>query len=68
MVVKADRLPAGSCGVIVRARKMPRLQALGLTPGATVSCKYKSRGIMVLEIDHRLLALRRPLRWVWVDY
>ena len=68
MVVKAERLPEGSCGVVVRARKTPRLQALGLTPGATVYCKYKSRGIVVLEINDRLLALRRPLRKVWVDY
>lgn len=68
MVVKMEKLPMGGCGVVVRMKKTPRLQGLGLAPGVRVFCKYKSRGIMVLEIDSRLIALRRPLGAVWVDY
>ncbi len=68
MVVKMEKLPFGGCGVVVRMEKTPRLQGLGLAPGVVVSCKYKSRGIMVLEIGSRLVALRRPLGAVWVDY
>ena len=69
MISKMDRMPVGSCGVVTKARKSPRLQALGLLPGAEVMCKYKSRGIMVLENGNRLIALRRnSLRGIWVDY
>jgi len=69
MESKIDRMPVGSCGVIISARKSPRLQTMGLVPGAEVRCKYKSQGVMVLEIGNRLLALRRKgLRGVWVDY
>ncbi len=69
MTGRMERMPVGSDGVITRARKLPRLQALGLVPGVEVRCKYKSQGIMVLEIENRLIALRRKsLRGVWVDY
>ena len=69
MVGKLDRLPQGSWGVITRVGYEPRLYRLGLRPGETVFCKYKSRGIMVLEIGKRLLALRRrELYGVWADY
>lgn len=66
---KLDRLPPGSWGVITRMGFAPRLYQLGLRPGVTVFCKYKSRGVMVLKIGKRLLALRRrELYGVWVDY
>ena len=66
---KLDRLPPGSWGVITRMGYGPRLYQLGLRPGETVFCKYKSRGVMVLKIGKRLLALRRrELYSVWVDY
>lgn len=69
MAGRLNWIPAGSCGVIVKARKSPRLQAIGLVPGAEVRCKYKSQGTMVLEIGNRWIALRRrALRGVWVDY
>ena len=66
---KLDRLPPGSWGVITRMGYAPRLSQLGLRPGGTVFCKYKSRGVMVLKIGKRLLALRRrELNSIWVDY
>lgn len=69
MECRLDRLPMGSDGVITKARKTPRLQALGLVPGAEVSCQYKSRGIMVLEIGKRRIALLRRSLWgIRVDY
>jgi Fe2+ transport system protein FeoA len=69
MASRLTQIPAGSCGVVVKARKSPRLQAIGLVPGAEVRCKYKSQGTMVLEIGNRWIALRRKaLRGVWVDY
>lgn len=62
-------LTRGGDAVITRAKKAPRLQTLGLTPGKTVHCKYKSGCIMVLEVEKRLLALRiRDLKWVWADF
>ena len=62
-------MPPGSWGVITRIGYAPRLHQIGLRPGVTVFCKYKSRGIMVLRIEKRLLALRRrELNGVWVDY
>lgn len=59
----------GHSGVIIRMKKAPRLQTLGLVPGAVVHCKYKSSSVMVLEVAGRLVALRiRQLRKVWADY
>ncbi|MBE6926744.1 MAG: hypothetical protein E7461_07880 [Ruminococcaceae bacterium] len=55
--------------MITRMGYAPRLYQLGLQPGVTVFCKYKSRGVMVLKVQKRLLALRRrELYCVWVDY
>lgn len=69
MTGRMDKVPEGSWGVIIRAKKTPRLQAMGLVPGAEVCCKYKSRGTMVLEMGNRLIALRRnSLRGIWLDY
>jgi len=66
---KLDRLPPGGWGMITRMGYAPRLYQLGLQPGVTVFCKYKSRGVMVLKVQKRLLALRRrELYCVWVDY
>ena len=63
------RLPAFGGGVIVKMKRSPRLEMMGLHPGTTVACTYKSRGIIVLEIGHRLIALRRKeLEHIWVDY
>lgn len=62
-------LTKGETAVITRIKKAPRLQTLGLTPGAVVCCKYKSGCVMVLEVDNRLMALRTcNLRKVWADY
>ncbi len=69
MVGRLDRMPPGSWGVITRMGCGPRLYQLGLRPGVAVFCKYKSRGVMVLKIGKRLLALRRrELYGVWADY
>ena len=69
MVGKLDRMPPGSWGVITRMGYAPRLHQLGLRPGVAVFCKYKSRGIMVLKMEKRLLALRRrELNGAWADY
>ena len=63
------RLPCGHSGVITRVKKAPRLQTLGLAPGVVVYCKYKSSGVMVLDVEQRLVALRNSqLRKVWADY
>ncbi len=62
-------LTCGDSAVITRIKKAPRLQTLGLVPGAVVCCKYKSSRIMVLEVAERLVALRIcQLRKVWADY
>ena len=63
------RLPVGSGGVITRMKKAPRLEQMGLRPGAVVTCVYKSRGVQVLELGRCLMALRRQaLRGIRVDY
>ena len=63
------RLAKGENAVITHIKKAPRLQALGLTPGAVVCCKYKSNCVMVLEIERRLVAIPVcHLRRVWADY
>ena len=62
-------LTRGGNAVITRIKKAPRLQTLGLVPGAIVHCKYKSDCVMVLEVAGRLIALRIcDLRKVWADY
>ena len=69
MELRLDRLPVGGGGVVTKIKNAPRLQAVGLIPGAQVCCKYKSRGVAVLAIEKRRIALRlRMLRRVWVDY
>ena len=63
------RLAKGENAVITHIKKAPRLQALGLTPGAVVCCKYKSDRVMVLEVGQCLVALRTcQLCKVWADY
>lgn len=63
------RLAKGEDAVITHIKKAPRLQALGLTPGAVVYCKYKSNCVMVLEVEKRLIAIPVcHLRRVWADF
>ncbi len=62
-------LMRGDSAVITRIKKAPRLQTLGLAPGAVVYCKYKSRCVMVLKVEDRLIALRIcQLKKAWADY
>ncbi len=63
------RLAKGENAVITRIKKAPRLQTLGLAPGAVVCCRYKSSCVMVLEVGQRLIAIPIcRLRKVWADF
>ena len=69
MVKRLCYLSKGETAVVVRIKKAPRLQAIGLTPGALVCCRYKSSCVMVLEVKDRMVAVRScDLRRVWADY
>ena len=66
---RLERLPVGGGGVIVKMNRSPRMERIGLRPGTTVVCTYKSRGVVMLALGDRQIALRRKaLRDVWVDY
>ncbi|MBE6943100.1 MAG: ferrous iron transport protein A [Ruminococcaceae bacterium] len=69
MKERLERLPVGGGGVIVKMKRSPRMERIGLRSGATVVCTYKSRGVVVLALGNRLIALRRKeLGNIWVDY
>ncbi len=73
METSLDSLCVGRRGVILRIHTDPwlksRLRSLGLIPGTTVSCRYRTPCGKVTAVEFRgtVVALRtRDLRKIWV--